>query len=47
MFNSCSCNSVVNGLATLGAGLSKELLSIRDSLATCNQDLVTNDLAWS
>ena len=45
MFNSCSCNSVVNGLAALGAGLSKELLSIKESLPTCNHDLVANDLA--
>ena len=47
MFNSSSGNSVVHGLAALDAGLSQELLSIRDSLVTCNRDLVTNDLAWS
>ena len=44
MFNSSSGNSVVHGLAALDAGLSQELLSIRDSLVTCNRDLVTNDL---
>lgn len=45
MFNPRSCNLVAHSLAALGAGPGSELLSIRDNIPVCIQDLVALDLA--
>ena len=40
-----SCNTVAHSLAALGASLSSDTMSVRDSIPSCIHNLVAKDLA--